>query len=454
MSKHPKRTWRRRAAALVAAGVTAAASLVVVALPAAAAPVSITNATFEWSVNTTMQNDWPFTGSGNCHYLSAGVSDGTDLTYHAIADDVAIAKGTATPSYDTRCTHTPGSPINQRVIWSGGTGTVDPTTGEATISFTGTLSVNWNGGASPFTIVDPVITVGTNGAASMVATMGGYASSQANPAIKTPIVPWTNVTVANMNGVASANTTGFTSTPLFKRVEVTVPVNGTPTALPPAATRTNPAPPNDTEWGSWPQSFVDFQYNASGLTSYFHSSGTNGSSAANVAKQPTAITVDYGLSSESDSMTIGVTVPEAVEPGEFVWSIDGDGQVVLSDGVNHADHWGYTGAIQPITVTDNRENAPEWSISGHVGDFTGSVDGKYLGWKPKVTGAGAGATPGAQVASGFISGNGLKTSSILASATAAHAGGTATIGADLDLRLPISTPAGSYSAILTITALS
>ena len=57
--------------------------------------------------------------------------------------------------------------------------------------------------------------------------------------------------------------------------------------------------------------------------------------------------------------------------------------------------------------------------------------------------------------SGITSGNGLKDTSLLASAPSAHAvGGTATVGADLDLRIPQDTPAGSYSATLTITALS
>ena len=77
-----------------------------------------------------------------------------------------------------------------------------------------------------------------------------------------------------------------------------------------------------------------------------------------------------------------------------------------------------------------------------MGDFTGGVSGKYLGWAPKVTAAGAGATAGAVVASGIETGNGLKTSSQLGFAAAGHAKGAGSLGADLDLRLPAETAAG------------
>jgi hypothetical protein len=204
-------------------------------------------------------------------------------------------------------------------------------------------------------------------------------------------------------------------------------------------------------WGAWPTSWIDAVAPTGNAAFYY----TTSTAATQVRKAPNALTVAYNLSSSSDSQIIGVTVPEPTEPGELVWSIDGDGQVGMSASVNNGDHWSSTGAIQPIVVTDNREGAPAWTISGQVGDFDpGGVDGKHLGWKPTVTTAGAGATPGAQVTSGFFSGDGLKTSRTLASAPAAHAGGSATVGADLDLRLPISTPAGSYSAVLTITAMS
>lgn len=68
--------------------------------------------------------------------------------------------------------------------------------------------------------------------------------------------------------------------------------------------------------------------------------------------------------------------------------------------------------------------------------------------------AGAGAVAGAPVQSGFIAGSGLATSRTLGEAAAGHAGGRATLGAALDLRLPLSTPAGDYTGTLTITAVN
>ena len=55
---------------------------------------------------------------------------------------------------------------------------------------------------------------------------------------------------------------------------------------------------------------------------------------------------------------------------------------------------------------------------------------------------------------GRTSGNGLKSPSTLASATAGHLAGTGSVGADLELELPIDTAPDSYSATLTLTALS
>jgi Htaa protein len=421
--------------AMVAAAMTAAASLAVVALPAAAAPVSITNATFDWAVHDTIQ----FV-AGPCHYLSAGVTTtNVQADYHTQADDVSILKDGVTPTWAGRCTPAggTGTSLNQKVHWTGGTGTVDPSTGASTIQFTGSLSMVMNGTLaptpSPIVISDPLITVAADGTGTMTATVDAYATTGDH----TPVA---NVVVANLGGVGSANTTGFTTTPLFQSVTYTPPAGGT------AQNTTG----TGGVWGAWPTSWINAVW-GSGNGAFYYTTST---AATQPRKAPSPLVVDYGLTTSNDSMTIGVTVPVVAEPGEFVWEITGDGQVSMSEGVNHADHWGYTGAIQPITVTDNRDGAPAWSISGQVSDFNGGIDGKYLGWKPKVTTAGSGATPGAQVASGFISGNGLKTSSVLASGAAAHAAGAATVGADLDLRLPISTPAGSYSATLTITALS
>lgn len=160
---------------------------------------------------------------------------------------------------------------------------------------------------------------------------------------------------------------------------------------------------------------------------------------------------------DPNAQTLQVDLPGSV-PGEFSWKIDGtNGLVDLGTATQNGDHFTATGAINPITVTDTRAGGPAWSVSAQAGDFRtygASFSGKYLGWTPKVVTAGAGAVAGDPVASGFASGAGLSAASTLGRAAAAHPRGTATLGADLDLTLPLEIGKGSYRAKLTITALS
>ncbi|MGW5050354.1 fibronectin type III domain-containing protein [Actinokineospora sp. NPDC004072] len=153
---------------------------------------------------------------------------------------------------------------------------------------------------------------------------------------------------------------------------------------------------------------------------------------------------------------IKVTVPERA-PGELVWSIDGgNGVVDLGTAAQNGDHFAATGALNPVRVTDTRWDAPQWSLSGQVGDFTSAgrtFSGKYLGWSPSLGENNGGAVAGAAVASGFVSGSGLAESATLGSAPAGHAGGSSVLRADLDLRLPVTVADGTYRATLTLTAL-
>lgn len=154
-----------------------------------------------------------------------------------------------------------------------------------------------------------------------------------------------------------------------------------------------------------------------------------------------------------DQQTITATLP--AHSGSFSWTIDGtDRAVTLADAVDKGAYLEATGSLLPVTVTDTRTGGPAWSVAGQIGDFTGGLSGKYLGWTPNVTTPGAGATPGAAVAPGLTAGNGLTDAATLASAGDSHATGSATVGAGLDLQVPAGTPGGTYTATLTLTALS
>ncbi|WP_247614410.1 hypothetical protein [Streptomyces tagetis] len=257
-------------------------------------------------------------------------------------------------------------------------------------------------------------------------------------------LPETTVTLANLSGV-EVGASGFTVTPDYLGVSVSVPAGATGQ---PAKSEGNKG-----YWGSFPQSFVDFQQ-LTGQSSYWFTSG----GARDAAKPASPLTVAYTAAGTDSGpaegeQTITATVPE--QAGEFTWTIDAsDRAVTLTDAVNKGAYLHSTGDLKPVKVTDTRAGAPAWSVSGQVGDFTGGLSGKYLGWTPQVLTAGAGAQPGTAVASGIDNGDGLTASATLGSATTGHAKGTGTLGAALDLRLPATTEAGTYTTTLTLTALS
>ncbi|QEO14891.1 metallophosphoesterase family protein [Agromyces intestinalis] len=160
---------------------------------------------------------------------------------------------------------------------------------------------------------------------------------------------------------------------------------------------------------------------------------------------------------DPNAQRLQVTVPEGA-PGEFVWSIDGtNGIVDLGTATEQGDHFAAAGSINPIRVTDTRRSGPNWAVSAQVGDFAAggtSFSGKYLGWTPKVVEQGAGAIAGDRVGSGFDAGEGLSSSSTLGRADVGHSRGSAKLGADLELKIPVDVTDGTYRATLTLTALS
>lgn len=163
------------------------------------------------------------------------------------------------------------------------------------------------------------------------------------------------------------------------------------------------------------------------------------------------------------SQEIVATVPEG-EPGDgsLIISVDPDDRTVTLPPMTLAgtgDRLATDGELRPVTVTDTRTTTnPGWDASAQVSEFTGdagSFGGGYLGWTPEVasTSEGQTVTAGAQVAAGFPTGDGLAVPQTLATAAADAGVGTAVLGAGLALQIPVDTPAGTYTAILTLTAI-
>lgn len=504
--------------ALVASGVSLGAAT---ARDASAEPLAITGATLEWAVSEEA-NSGAF--NGQCNFMSGGESDGSAATYRATDGGATVLKLTAAGAHDpvsdysTRCLDangtrvTPGGTarLGQKVRYRGGTGTVDPLTGEVSIRWRGTFSVNYYGQLTPFWFTDPHLTVGADGRGVVTATVGGYASSIDDPEGRERIEPVPGIVIATLRDVDSDDRDGFVATPDYEGVAV----DGTEVPQ----IRVLPG------WGSWPSPLVEVMEGL-GLGAYWYTSG----GAADPRKPPAPMVVGYGTgvapgttttapgastttapgasttpttappttstppttpptttatsppggptatsplpAADGGDLTVTAVVPDRrgdpgteVEGGaegavpvpedRFSWTVDGSsGGVALERVPGDEGEYRFAGELSRITVTDTRTAAPGWSLSGQVSDFTGGLSGRHLGWTPRVASPGAGATPGGPVVSGMLAGDGLRNPAVLASAVAGHPTGSATLGADVELRVPASTPAGTYTATLTITAL-
>ena len=486
-------------------------SVVVATHVADAAPLQISGATFEWSVSDEA-NAGAFNGS--CNFMSAGESDGSQGTYRATDGDATVLKltaaGTHAPisDYTTRCRDADGVAVTaagtrrlgQKVRYVNGVGTADPVTGEVSIQWRGTFSNNFYGNLTPFWFKDPQLTVDAAGTGRITATVGGYISSVDNPDERELGVPRDGVVIAELRGVGSRNTEGFVATPIYRGVTY----------------ESTDAPQSRfyDGWGAWPTPLVDYMTYL-GLGAYWYSSGgaadvrkppapisvgfgpgtapsttttsttVGGSSTTTVpttttTTAPTTTTTSPSVTTtttpgSSGGVTVGVDVPETLDnngtnPGGgaddddvdgdglpddvFRWTIDAGQSGVTLRQLDSADgQLRFGGSLAGVTVVDTRDGSPSWSLSGQVGNFSGGLAGRYLGWVPRVLSPGGGAIPGGSVSSALVAGNGLADVSPLASAPAGHPKGSVTVGADLDLLIPSSTPAGSYTATLTLTAL-
>ncbi|WP_309617577.1 hypothetical protein [Salinibacterium sp.] len=108
-----------------------------------------------------------------------------------------------------------------------------------------------------------------------------------------------------------------------------------------------------------------------------------------------------------------------------------------------------------VVVTDSRQlDYPGWSLTGQVGDFISAgatpkvLSGKYLGCTTGV--AGGRYSIGTQVLPAPASVDGLKAVSLLASGVPEDIE-VNNVLATLQLKAPKNTPAGNYSAVLTLT---
>ncbi len=123
-----------------------------------------------------------------------------------------------------------------------------------------------------------------------------------------------------------------------------------------------------------------------------------------------------------------------------------------------AARWSTEGELRPVTVTDTRSADPGWNAVGQVSAFASGdaeYSGAHLGWLPSLASASESqtVTPGPGVDGLLDGGPGMAASQLLAAAAPGAGNGTAVLQADLVLSLPTDVESGTYTALVTFTAI-
>ncbi|MFF3426529.1 beta-xylosidase [Streptomyces sp. NPDC002602] len=143
-------------------------------------------------------------------------------------------------------------------------------------------------------------------------------------------------------------------------------------------------------------------------------------------------------------------VTAVVEPGALAMTQAGES--VTLGAVPYGNGGPAAGRIGTVTVEDARGGPAGWSLVGRVTDFAGPggvrIPGASLTWTPRCVAAAGSPSACRAGSAGTVGPEGA----VLAStADGAPAGGTFTVDAGVELRVPPYTPPGAYTAVLTLT---
>ncbi|MDX3855920.1 hypothetical protein PV679_35835, partial [Streptomyces sp. AK02-01A] len=289
----------------------------------------VDHASLEWGVNNIYQGGNP--ANTGCNFFSAG----TQPLFQSTQGDVRIIHrvpdGTAQGISDTtKCMPSDGSRLNQRALFTNGTGTANSTTGEATIHWDGAFTANAYSGLLTWYLKDPTLTIAENGTGTLTATGGGMGSSRDNPGEQEE-VPARRVTVAAFDSVRLETTAGpgggAQISPEFSGVDYFPLVDGVRSTT---SAITDPVKEAKPDWGSWPESFVDFQYET-GLSSYWHTSGLS----SDPDKTPFDLAVRFDSAPEVRDVPVILANPSTTAAAPYIEGraltvtadIDGDAEL-------------------------------------------------------------------------------------------------------------------------------
>lgn len=257
---------------------------------------TIKDAQLRWSINDQLQKRPPV---GGVNYLTAGISDGKKGTYStsdgAVAIKIINGDSVTSPTWNTKANFLRMGNAQQVVEFSGGHGAINPD-GSATIEWEGSMSFNFFGGLSVFSITNPHLVVNSGGTGELRGDLSGYRSDRVK-LTKHPLAPRQDVQIATFKNVHIDGTGSVVISPEYAGREIEVEQGNRPQVRSGAA------------WGAWPQEFVDFQFET-GLSSFWYTSG----GSTDAAKVPHPITVDFDAKTEQDPTITPIPSPEPPKP--------------------------------------------------------------------------------------------------------------------------------------------
>ena len=330
----------RRVLAGTAAGAVAASGLsvlgVIAAPTASAEAITVDDATFTWGINQET-NSGAF-APGTWNLLSAGLvgnpggvstlssadagatwANGATAGWSSQNGNVTVedkqADGSFAPStFQGTRTNSAGATTSgfssavqaeTQLVFGAGTGSVDAEAGTASIQWDGDATVLFYSGMTFFYLSDPKLEV-ADGTGTVTATVDGYGSDMADTSKWTELEA-EEVTLATLSGF-EVGSEGLTVTPDYLGVEYQASEGATDQA------RTGDS------WGSFPQSFVDFQVQT-GQSSYWYSSGGSADS-----RKPTfPLTVSYSEAAEPTAPTVEVSETKLLADGQHTVTVTGTG---------------------------------------------------------------------------------------------------------------------------------
>lgn len=265
-------------------------------------PRAVDDSILSWAIN-------PESGSGaffgGCNFLSAGKAgdSGTsrlwlesDGFYRPTEGNVTIEKpgrGTEwlTTSWNDKCLDARGSVprtvttgaadygTGNRIVMKGGTGTVDPSAGTATLRWSGSFTVVFYGGLTYWHASDPVLTV-AGGKATLRAQVGGYGASMEDTSKWLQLKERT-VTLATFDADPSGEL-GLSGIPAYHGVKADQ-------AVAPDQVQAG------SNWGAFPNDFLAFQGDV-GQAGYWYSTG----GMRDFAKPPYPVNVSWSAAQRID----------------------------------------------------------------------------------------------------------------------------------------------------------